>query len=473
MIDDTFDEFFDPNGEIRHDVRAVVSALDALGRDEFRARMRLAEATFLRGGITFSVYGDEQGADRVFPFDLIPRTIGAAEWATLARGLEQRVRALDAFLNDIYHRQRIVRARVIPRWLVEGASGWVRQARGVMPPGGRYIHIAGIDLVRQPDGEFAVLEDNVRTPSGVSYVLENRAVMKRVFPRIFRNARVQPVDEYPMRLRDALLSVAPSRRRPRVVILTPGIFNSAYFEHAFLARRMGCELVQGADLFVDHDRVFVKTTRGPMPVEVIYRRVDDAFLDPTVFRPDSLLGVPGLWRAYAAGNVTLANAIGNGVADDKAVYPYVPKMIKYYLGEEPLLRQVETFICARKGHRSHVLEHMAKLVVKATDAAGGYGMLIGPQATKAERRAMAARIGDNPRGYIAQPLLELSTCPAWIRNSMAPRRVDLRPYVVSGKDTWVLPGGLTRVALRRGSYVVNSSQGGGSKDTWVLGGTSA
>ena len=467
-LDGTYDEFFTAKGTMRPGVEHLIEALDALGCDQFRNRMQIAEAAFLRGGVTFTVYSDDRGTERVFPFDLIPRAIGSAEWADVERGLEQRIRALDAFLTDIYSRQRIVRARVIPRRLIEGSAGWIPAAKGITPPGGRYIHIAGIDLVRQPNGRFAVLEDNVRTPSGVSYVLENRAVMKRAFPKIFARSKVRPVDEYPMRLRDALRSVAPGRRRSRMVILTPGVFNSAYFEHAFLARRMGCELAEGTDLFVDRDRVFLKTTRGPVPVDIIYRRVDDTFLDPTVFRSDSVLGVPGLWRAYAAGNVTLANAVGNGVADDKAVYPYVPKMIRYYLGEKPILQQVRTYICARRRDREHVLANLGTLVVKATDSAGGYGMLVGPQSTKRQRQAMAERIRANPRGYIAQPLLELSSCPAWIRHGVAPRRVDLRPYVVSGKDSWVLPGGLTRVALRRGSYVVNSSQGGGSKDTWVL-----
>jgi uncharacterized circularly permuted ATP-grasp superfamily protein len=327
-----------------------------------------------------------------------------------------------------------------------------------------------VDLIRDDEGEFLVLEDNLRTPSGVSYVLENRAVMKRVYPRIFQQARPRPVDDYPMRLKEALAGLAPrSDEGPRIVILTPGPFNSAYFEHSFLARRMGCELVQGEDLVVWDDRVWVRTTRGAQQVDVIYRRIDDAFLDPEVFRKDSLLGVPGLMRAYARGNVTLANGVGNGVADDKAVYPYVPDIVRFYLDEDPILGQVDTYVCSRSEERDHVLKNLDSLVVKAVDGAGGYGMLVGPQASKKERAAFAEKIRKEPRRYIAQPRIELSTCPTWTGSRMEPRRVDLRPYVVTGKSTWVLPGGLTRVALRKGSYVVNSSQGGGSKDTWVVG----
>jgi uncharacterized circularly permuted ATP-grasp superfamily protein len=340
--------------------------------------------------------------------------------------------------------------------------------RGVRPPHGVYVHIAGIDLVRGVDGRFIVLEDNVRTPSGVSYVIENRAAMKKVYPTIFNDARVRPVEEYPLRLRDALASVAPGEGQAHAVVLTPGPFNAAYFEHSFLARRMGCELVEGPDLFVDDDKVYAKTTRGPQRVDVIYKRIDDAFLDPEVFRKDSLLGVPGLVRAYAKGNVALANAIGNGVVDDKAVYCFVPDMIRFYLSEEPALGQVSTYVCAYEKDRAYVLEHLEELVVKAVDEAGGYGMLMGPQSTRKERAEFARRIHADPRKYIAQPRVEFSTCPTWTGKSVMPRRVDLRPYVVSGKNVWVLPGGLTRVALVAGSYVVNSSQGGGSKDTWVL-----
>jgi uncharacterized circularly permuted ATP-grasp superfamily protein len=358
---------------------------------------------------------------------------------------------------------------IIPREIVEGSSGYLSEVKGIDPAGGVRVQIAGIDLIQDPEGNFLVLEDNLRTPSGVSYVLENRAVMKRTFPKIFEEAHVRPVDDYALRLAQALGGLGPhGQESPRVVILTPGAFNSAYFEHSFLARRMGCELVEGRDLFVANDRVWVKTTRGAQQVDVIYRRIDDSFLDPEVFRKDSTLGVPGLMAAYAKGNVTLANGVGNGVADDKAVYPYVPDLVRFYLGEEPLLGQVETFICARPKECEYVLANLASLVVKTVDEAGGYGMLIGPQASAKEIADFAERIKANPRRYIAQPRIELSTSPTCTGDGAAPRRVDLRPYIVSGRSRWVLPGGLSRVALREGSYVVNSSQGGGSKDTWVL-----
>jgi uncharacterized circularly permuted ATP-grasp superfamily protein len=449
----------------------VVALLDQIPRPEFRKRRKIAEEALLRNGVTFAVYSDrKEGVERVLPFDLLPRIVTAEDWGRIEAGLQQRVQALNLFLDDIYQgKARILKEKVVPRELVEASTGFLPEVRGIRPPGGVRIQIAGVDLIRGDDGEFLVLEHNLRIPSGVSYVLENRAVMKRVFPRIFEQARVRPVDDYGLRLKDALASLAPrSDDAPRVVILTPGPFNSAYFEHSFLARRMGCELVQGEDLYVADDRVWVRTTRGAQRVDVIYRRIDDAFLDPEVFRKDSLLGVPGIMRAYAKGNVTLANSVGNGVADDKAVYPYVPAIIRFYLDEEPLLRQVETFICSRPKECAHVLDSLESLVVKTVDGAGGYGMLIGPQASKKERSAFAEKIRADPRRYIAQPRIELSTCPTWTGSRIEPRRVDLRPYVVTGKRTWVLPGGLTRVALRKGSYVVNSSQGGGSKDTWVM-----
>jgi uncharacterized circularly permuted ATP-grasp superfamily protein len=465
----TLDEYFEASGKPRVEAERVIRLLEALGGREFRARQKLADATFLQSGITFSVYSDRRGAERVFPFDLIPRLVPSDVWERVRRGLEQRIRALNAFLADVYGEQRILRDGVVPEAMVVGAKGYVPKVRGIRPPQGVHIHIAGIDLIRDPSGEFLVLEDNVRTPSGVSYVLENRGVMKKVFPRVFSDARVVPVEQYPQRLREALASVGPAGDgSDGTVVLTPGPYNSAYFEHSFLARRMGVPLVEGRDLFVDDDRVWAKTTLGPKRVDTIYRRVDDPFIDPDAFRPDSLLGVPGLLRAYAAGNVALANAIGNGVADDKAIYPYVPEMIRFYLSEQPLLGQVPTYVCERPADCAYVLDHIGELVVKAVNEAGGYGMLIGPQASRRERADFRERIRKEPRNYIAQPRIELSTCPTWTPRGVAARRVDLRPYVVSGRETWALPGGLTRVALLEGSYVVNSSQGGGSKDTWVL-----
>jgi uncharacterized circularly permuted ATP-grasp superfamily protein len=448
------------------------------------------------------VYSDERGGERVFPFDLIPRVITADEWDRVERGLAQRVQALNLFLNDVYGKQAILQEDILPARLVLGSSGYLERLRGVTPPGGIYIHVAGIDLIRSPTGEFLVLEDNVRTPSGVSYVLENRGVMKRALPSVFKKLNVRSVDEYPTVLRDTLLESAPQAVRGslsslsmpplsmsslppasqsghslhpgapdspvRAVVLTPGPFNSAYFEHSFLAGRMGCDLAYASDLFVRDEKVYLKTTAGPQQIHVIYRRIDDAFLDPEFFRPDSLLGVAGLVSAYAAGNVTLANALGNGVADDKAVYPYVPDMIRFYLSEEPVLGQVTTYNLSRKADLDYALDHLKELVVKAVDGSGGYGMLMGPSASESEIAEFAAKLRENPRGYIAQPRVELSAAPTWCETDVAPRRVDLRPFVLTGKKTWVLPGGLCRVALKPNSYVVNSSQGGGSKDTWVL-----
>lgn len=473
-LPNTFDEFFGGPQEPRNDLKKIVRALDNLGPLELAERQKLANSVFLNAGVTFSVYSDQKGSERIFPFDLLPRVIMANEWEPLEKGLAQRVRALNAFLNDVYGEQKILADKIVPADLVLGSTGYLPKMRGVRPPHDNYIHIAGIDLIRAPNGEFLVLEDNARTPSGVSYVLENRGVLKRALPLIFADLPVRSVDEYPQRLRGALDESAPAGTtgEPRVVVLTPGPFNSAYFEHSFLARRMGCDLVHNSDLFVDDKRVYLKTTTGPQRVDVIYRRIDDDFLDPEFFRPDSLLGVPGLVAAYAAGNVAIANAIGNGVADDKAVYRYVPKMIKYYLSEEPLLGQVQTYDCSDAEDLKYVLSHLAELVVKAVDGSGGYGMLMGPTATTAERDEFAAKLRKNPRGYIAQPRIELSTAPTWCDGTVGPRRLDLRPFIVTGKSTWVLPGGLTRVALQEGSYVVNSSQGGGSKDTWVLNGAS-
>jgi len=463
------DELFAADGSVHPEVAAVIAMLDRLGVREFSERQRLADGAFLTSGVTFSVYSQKKGVERIFPFDLVPRIIGGAEWEPIERGLVQRVAALNMFLADVYGEQRILAEGVVPREMVLGASGYVPEMRGVKPPGGVYIHVCGVDLIRDPKGRFLVLEDNARCPSGVSYVLENRSMLKRCLPRVFGKARVRGVDNYPTQLLSALDELAPAGvDEPRVVVLSPGPYNSAYFEHGFLARRMGVDLVQPGDLFVHDDRVYVKTTEGPRQVHVIYRRVDDVFIDPKVFRPDSMLGVPGLVGAYRAGNVTLANALGNGVCDDKAIYPYVPDMIRFYLSEEPILEQIETLICARPDECARVIEDPGRYVIKAVDASGGYGMLVGPSASKAEVDEFRKRVSANPRGYIAQPRIELSTCPTWVEGRLGPRRVDLRPYVVTGKSSWVLPGGLTRVALVEGSYVVNSSQGGGSKDTWVL-----
>jgi uncharacterized circularly permuted ATP-grasp superfamily protein len=468
----TYDELFRADGTPREDVAGLVAELDQLGRTEFTTRQKLAEGALFRGGVTFSVYSDSRGQEKIFPFDLIPRVIPASTWEVIERGLIQRVTALNMFLTDLYDGQRILKEGQVPEEVALGASGYLKELHGIRPREGVFVNIAGIDLIRGSNGEFLVLEDNLRTPSGVSYVLENRGVMKRVLPGVFRRSRIRNVESYPAHLGDALMSVSP--RDPgesRVVVLTPGPYNSAYFEHSFLARQMGCELVQGSDLFVHDLQVYVKTTTGPRRVDVIYRRIDDDFLDPLVFREDSALGVPGLVGAYAAGNVTLANAPGNGVADNKAVYPFVPDMIRFYLDEEPILGQVETYVCARPADRQHVLENLKDMVVKAVDGCGGYGMLFGPRASRREIAEFDAKIRGNPEGYIAQPVVELSTCPTWVEGEAAPRRVDLRPFVLTGTRSWVLPGGLTRVALKAGSYVVNSSQGGGSKDTWVLEGS--
>jgi uncharacterized circularly permuted ATP-grasp superfamily protein len=466
-----FDELIASSGQPRAEFKKSLEMLARLTPEEFARAQALAELALLNQGVTFSVYKDSRGTEKIFPFCLIPRIISAPDWSRLERGLEQRLRALNLFLDDMYGEQKILAAGAVPRELVLGAVSYNPKLRGVKPAGGVRVHIAGIDLIRDPAGVFRVLEDNLRTPSGVSYVVENRVISKRVFPKVIDAARVRRVDDYPARLAETLRSVSPvAPEDTTLVVLTPGPYNSAYFEHTFLARHMGVELVQGPDLYVDQDEVFMRTTRGARRVHVIYRRIDDAFLDPEAGRADSVLGVPGLMRAWAAGTVTIVNAPGNGVADDKAVYPFVPDMIKFYLGEEPLLEQVPTHVCLRDQDRKYVLEHLDELVVKAVDEAGGYGMLMGPQSTSAERAEFARRIAAEPRRYIAQPRVELSTCPTWLaeRRRVEPRRVDLRPYVLTSKDgPWVMPGGLTRVALVEGSYVVNSSQGGGSKDTWV------
>jgi uncharacterized circularly permuted ATP-grasp superfamily protein len=445
--------------------------IDTLPPGEIERRQRSAERALMAMGITFNVYGDNEGTERIFPFDLVPRIVSAAEWRTIERGLKQRIRALNLFIDDIYHERRILKDRVIPAHVLETAASLRPQCQGLNPPRGVWCHITGTDLVRHSDGQVYVLEDNLRCPSGVSYVLQNRNVMKRTFPQVFAASRIRPVDDYPSHLRATLEYLAPEGiESPRVVVLTPGPYNSAYFEHAFLAQQMGVELVEGRDLVAFDGLVWMRTTKGFERVDVIYRRVDDDFLDPTVFRADSMLGVPGLMEVYMAGRVALANAPGTGVADDKVVYAYVPKIVQYYLGEEVVLPNVPTYVCADDSDRAYVIENIGSLVVKAANESGGYGMLVGPHASKAEQAEFAARIRANPRNYIAQPTLSLSRVPTIVDGAFEGRHVDLRPYILYGKDIFVLPGGLTRVALKKGSLVVNSSQGGGSKDTWVLAG---
>lgn len=465
-----WDEMFRAAGTPHSSCQVLAECLGRLGTQEFVQRRATADLAFFNQGITFSVYSDRRGVEKIFPFDLIPRPLASSEWAVLEKGLVQRIAALNLFIHDIYHEQRILREGIIPAELVLYSKNYRPEMAGFDPPGKQYIHIVGTDLVRDARGQFLVLEDNGRTPSGVSYVLENRAVMKKVFPELFRHCRVKRVEDYPQRLREALLSVSPpsADHSPCLVLLSPGPYNSAYFEHTFLARKMGIELVLGQDLFVHDDQVFLKTTQGPQRVDVIYRRIDDDFLDPEIFREESLLGVPGLMRAYRAGNVTLANAVGTGVADDKAIYPFVEDMIRFYLSEDAILNNVPTHICARDKDRAFVVEHLEDLVVKAVNESGGYGMLVGPASTAEQRADFKARIQANPRNYIAQPVVTLSTCPTWTDEGPAPRHVDLRPYIISGKSIWIAPGGLTRTALVKGSLVVNSSQGGGSKDTWVM-----
>jgi uncharacterized circularly permuted ATP-grasp superfamily protein len=465
-----YDEMFDERGRPRPYARLLLETVESLSDGQLIRHKHAAERMLLQMGITFNVYGDSAGTERIFPFDLIPRIVPANEWETIERGLQQRVRALNAFIDDIYHDQKILKDGTIPAEVILSAVSYRKQCHGLDPPRRVWCHITGTDLVRDHDGQYYVLEDNLRVPSGVSYVLENREVMKRIFPRVFEGLAVRPVTEYPSRLLEMLESISPRGGSPTVVLLTPGIYNSAYFEHSFLAQQMGVQLVEGRDLVVDARGVFMRTTKGLERVDVIYRRIDDDFLDPEEFRPDSLLGVPGLMAAYRAGKVALAYAPGNGVADDKVIYAYVPEMIKYYEGADPILPNVPTYLCWRDADRKYVLENLDKLVVKAANESGGYGMLVGPHATAEQRAEFARRIEAQPRNYIAQPTLALSRVPTIVDDHFEGRHVDLRPYVLCGKEIFVVPGGLTRVAMKKGSLVVNSSQGGGSKDTWVLAG---
>lgn len=465
-----YDEYFESTGKPRPGVAGLVQAISNLGEEELRRRQQVAERALLHTGITFQVYSDRSGLERIFPLDLIPRVVLPTEWEWIEKGLKQRIYALNLFLEDLYGDRKILKDGVIPAHVIESAKCYRAVCNGIRPTNGIWCHITGTDLVRHSDGQLYVLEDNMRCPSGVSYLLENRRIMKRSFPRIFERFPVLPVDDYPSRLLDLLhyVSPSPSLDEPTAVVLTPGIYNSAYFEHSFLAQQMGVELVEGRDLVVMDGLVQMRTTTGLKRVDVIYRRIDDDFLDPHAFRPDSLIGVPGIMEVFKNGRVSLVNAPGTGIADDKVIYAYVPKIIKYYMDEDAIIPNVPTFLCWDEKDRNHVLENLDKLVVKAANEAGGYGMMIGPHVSEAERAQFAELIRANPRNYIAQPTLSLSTVPTNIEDNFEPRHVDLRPYILYGRDIHVHPGGLTRVALRRGSLVVNSSQGGGSKDTWIL-----
>lgn len=464
-----YDELIMPDGSPRPESSALVERIERLSDGEFQRRQAAAESDLMLMGITFNVYGDRRGRERILPFDMVPRIIGADEWDWLERGLKQRIQALNLFIDDIYHDQRILEEGIIPRDFALSADGFRKQCVGIDPPRSVWCHVAGTDIVRDGDGQFYVLEDNLRVPSGVSYVLQNRAVLKQTFPRVFQGLGIRPVDDYPGRLLSMLESVAPGvNSRAEVVVLTPGQFNSAYFEHSFLAQQMGVELVEGRDLAVVDGKVYMLTTYGMEQVHVIYRRIDDDFLDAECFRPDSMLGVPGLMDAYRRGNVTLVNAPGTGVADDKAIYSYIPQMVRFYLDEDIIIPNVPTYVCWDEKQRDHVIVNIKNLVVKPVNESGGYGLLVGPHATAAEHEEFRNRIRSNPRNYIAQPTLSLSRVPTFVDDHFEGRHVDLRPFILHGNETYVLPGGLTRVALRKGSLVVNSSQGGGSKDTWVL-----
>jgi uncharacterized circularly permuted ATP-grasp superfamily protein len=464
-----FDEMYASGGGVRPHYRRLAERLGTLDLAEFERRRAAVDLAFLRRGVTFTVYNDSEGTERIFPFDLIPRIIPAKEWSRLEAGLIQRITALNLFLKDIYHEQRILRDKVVPAAQILSAKHFRREFMNFSVPRDIYVHICGTDLIRDKDGTYLVLEDNLRCPSGVSYMIENRAAMRRAFPNLFQSYRVRPVEGYSDELLKALLHIAPARSdKPNVVLLTPGVYNSAYFEHCFLARQMGIPIVEGRDLVVQDSCLYMRTTSGLLPVDVVYRRIDDDFLDPAVFRDDSMLGVTGLVAAYRAGNVALANSIGTGVADDKVIYAYVPKMIKYYLDQDPIIANVTTYLASEPSDRKFILENMERLVVKSANEAGGYGMLIGPASTKEEVADFRSKVAANPRNFIAQDPIMLSRSPTWCEDGLAGRHIDLRPYVLCGEKTTVTPGGLTRVALRKGSLVVNSSQGGGSKDTWVI-----
>lgn len=464
-----YDELFDAPGRPRPEVTPLIDRINSLSIEEIQHRQQAAQIALFKMGVTFNVYGDEQGTEKIFPFDILPRTIAAAEWQILEKGLKQRIVALNEFLADVYSDQKIIQDGVIPSEIVFSSRGFLKPCMGLKPPKGIWSHISGMDLVRDRTGEWYILEDNLRCPSGVSYVLESRRIMKSTLPLVFNRMNIQPVEEYPSYLLETLLNLAPDYiENPTVVLLTPGIYNSAYFEHSYLAQQMGVELVEGRDLVIADGYLQMRTTKGLKRVDVIYRRIDDEFIDPLAFRPDSLLGVPGLMDVYRSGRLGLANALGTGIADDKVIYAYVPEMIRYYLGEDAILSNVPTYLCWEPSQLSYVLANLDKLVVKAANESGGYGMLIGSQSTEAERAEFAEKIKAAPRNYIAQPTLCLSRVPALMGDEFEGCHVDLRPYILYGEDIYITPGGLTRVALKRGSLVVNSSQGGGYKDTWVV-----
>ena len=465
-----YDELITDKGSPRTAARQALRLLQSLPEQEMDSRRQSADLAIREMGISFTVYTEGGNIDRAWPFDIIPRIITGREWAQVSRGLQQRSRALNCFIDDVYNQQRILVDGIVPADIVLDSPNFKAPCMGMSPRYGAWAHICGSDLVRDQRGRFFVLEDNLRVPSGVSYMVENREITKRVLPELFENYSILPVDDYPLKLYETLAQLSPrQRRRPTVVVLTPGIYNSAYFEHAFLAQGMGAELVEGTDLFVDSDDcVYMRTVDGPARVDVVYRRIDEEFMDPEAFRADSVLGVPGLMRAWKQGNVAIANAPGAGVADDKVIYAYVPDMIRYYLGEKPLVNSVPTYLCMREKDRDYVLANLPKLVVKPANESGGYGIMVGPHSSKATHREFARLIEKDPRNYIAQPTLSLSTAPTYVDGQIEPRHLDLRPFILQGRDCWVTPGGLTRVAMRKGSLVVNSSQGGGSKDTWIV-----
>lgn len=469
-LDGFYDELIDENGNPRPFALPLIQRIESLGKQNILMRQKAAEVSFLNIGVTFTVYGSDEGIEKIFPFDIIPRIVDYQEWITIEKGLKQRIYALNLFLDDIYHEQKIVKDGIIPVDLITSAKTFLPPCVGLNPPRRTWCHITGTDLIRNSkDGKFYVLEDNLRCPSGVSYVIENRQILKRTFPSVFQTSNVLPVEDYPNRLLDALeFLVRDKISTPTIALLTPGVYNSAYFEHSFLAQQMGIELVEGRDLIVRDDYLFMRTTRGFQRVDVIYRRIDDTFLDPMVFRPDSLLGIPGIMECYKKGHVAIANAPGTGIADDKAIYAYVPQIIRYYMNEEAILPNVPTYICRGDKDRVYVLDHLEELVVKSVNESGGYGMLVGSKSTKEQRDEFAKKIQSDPRNFIAQPIIPLSRAPVIVDDHFEGRHVDLRPYIIYGEDIYVLPGGLTRVALRKGSLVVNSSQGGGSKDTWIV-----